>query len=97
MKGHLDMSGWITGILLDFVIVDPQFYRPAEVNELIADATKARIKLGWEPKVSFDELVSIMIEADIDRVKRSLMTIGPKAQILQPPVVGQPLKTTGKR
>ena len=48
---------------LDF---DSTQIRPAEVNTLLGDATKARIKLGWSPKVSFEELVRIMIENDID-------------------------------
>jgi GDPmannose 4,6-dehydratase len=48
---------------LDF---DSTQIRPAEVNTLLGDATKARIKLGWSPKISFEELVRIMIENDID-------------------------------
>jgi len=46
--------------------IDERYFRPAEVDFLIGDATKAKKKLGWEPKVKFDELVKIMIEADYD-------------------------------
>ena len=45
--------------------VDPDFYRPAEVNLLIGDATKAKEKLGWAPKVKFSELVELMMRADL--------------------------------
>jgi GDPmannose 4,6-dehydratase len=49
----------------EYVRSDPQFMRPAEVDYLLADATKAREKLGWEPTVSFEELVRMMVEADL--------------------------------
>jgi GDPmannose 4,6-dehydratase len=49
----------------DHVVVDPQFYRPAEVDILLGDAAKAKQKLGWQPSVSFEELVDEMVEADI--------------------------------
>ncbi|RKX19870.1 MAG: GDP-mannose 4,6-dehydratase [Candidatus Zixiibacteriota bacterium] len=52
----------------DFVITDPRFVRPAEVDILLGDATLAKKELGWEPKVSFKELVSMMIDADMKRV-----------------------------
>jgi GDPmannose 4,6-dehydratase len=47
------------------VEVDPRYFRPAEVDDLLGDASKARRVLGWEPAVRFDELVRIMVEADI--------------------------------
>ncbi len=47
------------------VKVDPKYYRPSEVNQLIGDASKARIKLGWEPKIKLNEMVSEMIENDL--------------------------------
>jgi len=50
------------------VAVDPRYYRPAEVDELQADASKARRMLGWEPKVSFAELVRMMVQHDISQV-----------------------------
>ncbi len=55
----------------EHVDVDPQFLRPAEVEVLQADATKARTRLGWEPKVTFEELVSMMVDADLKRLSRS--------------------------
>ncbi|HEU5050973.1 MAG TPA: GDP-mannose 4,6-dehydratase [Gemmatimonadales bacterium] len=51
-----------------FVRTDPQFIRPAEVDLLMADPSRARRELGWEPKVSFRELVAMMVDADIERL-----------------------------
>jgi len=51
-----------------FVTVDPEFYRPAEVNTLCGDATKAKEQLGWEPQISFEQLVTDMVGADIKKV-----------------------------
>jgi len=48
-----------------FVVVDPQFYRPAEVELLLADSSKARKALGWQPNVSFEQLVRLMVDADL--------------------------------
>jgi len=48
-----------------YVVVDPQFYRPAEVDLLLGDPTKARRQLGWRPGVSFEQLVTTMVEADL--------------------------------
>jgi len=50
-----------------YVVQDPKFLRPAEVDLLVADASKARKKLGWTPKVSFHELVRMMVDADLKR------------------------------
>ncbi|MGI8686661.1 MAG: GDP-mannose 4,6-dehydratase [Acidimicrobiales bacterium] len=54
----------------DHVVMDPRFMRPAEVDSLIGDASKARQKLGWVPEVSFAEMVAAMVEADLDLVAR---------------------------
>ena len=51
----------------DYVVQDPRFFRPAEVDLLVADASKAREKLGWTPKVSFTQLVHMMVDADLER------------------------------
>jgi GDPmannose 4,6-dehydratase len=51
------------------VAVDPLFYRPAEVDQLVGDPTKARDALGWQPQTSFDQLVEMMVRADFDRLK----------------------------
>jgi GDPmannose 4,6-dehydratase len=50
----------------DHLVIDPRFYRPAEVEILVANPTKAREKLGWEPKVKFKELALSMVRADYD-------------------------------
>jgi len=52
----------------DYVKVDERFIRPADVDVLLGDATKARTTLGWEPKVSFQQLVEMMVEADMERL-----------------------------
>ena len=55
-----------------FVIVDPEFYRPAEVHTLCGDASKIRQALNWTPEVSFAELVQMMVDADLKRVEKEL-------------------------
>jgi GDPmannose 4,6-dehydratase len=52
----------------EYVEIDPKLIRPAEVDILRGDATKAREKLGWEPQVSFEELIKMMVEADLKAV-----------------------------
>ena len=51
-----------------YVVSDPKYYRPAEVDLLLADPAKARRELGWAPKVSFGELVAMMVDADLERL-----------------------------
>ena len=48
-----------------YVVVDPEFFRPAEVDYLLGDPTKARTELSWKPKTSFDQLVTMMVDADL--------------------------------
>jgi GDPmannose 4,6-dehydratase len=55
----------------DFVRVDPNLIRPAEVDLLLADPTKARESLGWRAETNFEQLVGIMVEADLERQERS--------------------------
>jgi GDPmannose 4,6-dehydratase len=50
----------------DYVEIDPKYYRPAEVDLLVGDASKAKAKLGWQPKTTFKELVRLMVDADIE-------------------------------
>jgi len=52
------------------VAVDPRYFRPTEVETLLGDASKARIKLGWTPKISFDELVAEMVREDLKSAER---------------------------
>ena len=54
------------------VEIDPRYYRPAEVDALCGDATKAKEDLGWEPSVTFDELVRIMVDADVKELEDEL-------------------------
>ena len=56
----------------EYVEIDPKYFRPAEVDLLIGDASRAKKDLGWEPKVRFKELVKIMVDADIDLLNRQL-------------------------
>ena len=51
-----------------YVVTDPRFVRPAEVDLFIGDPGKAARQLGWTPDVTFEELVQMMVEADIDRL-----------------------------
>jgi GDPmannose 4,6-dehydratase len=48
------------------IAIDPQYFRPAEVDYLLADASKASEKLNWKPRVTFQELVKIMVDADME-------------------------------
>jgi GDPmannose 4,6-dehydratase len=53
----------------EHVRIDPRFLRPAEVEHLIGDASKAREKLGWEPRTSFEEMIRLMVDADLDLLR----------------------------
>src|SRR5690606_15597818 len=50
----------------DFVEIDPRYFRPAEVDLLLGDPAKAKAQLGWEPKVSFEELTDMMVDTDLE-------------------------------
>jgi GDPmannose 4,6-dehydratase len=62
--GYLDLD-W-----RDHVVMDPRFLRPADVDFLVADAAKARTRLGWEPAVTFEELIQMMVDADLEALKK---------------------------
>lgn len=64
------------------VVTDPAFLRPAEVDLLLGDRTKAKEKLGWEPKTSFEDLVGLMVEADLKRAAFEAKHGGERAEIL---------------
>lgn len=53
----------------DYVVIDKNLYRPAEIHELKGDFSKAKEKLGWEPRVKFKELIGMMVDADMERYK----------------------------
>jgi GDPmannose 4,6-dehydratase len=63
-KGYDDATGKC------IVEIDPRYFRPSEVETLLGDASKAKTKLGWEPKISFEELVSEMMDEDLKLAKR---------------------------
>ena len=54
----------------EIVHIDPHYFRPTEVDELLGDATKARARLGWAPKTTFAELVAEMVEADLKGIEQ---------------------------
>jgi GDPmannose 4,6-dehydratase len=54
----------------DHVVVDPRFMRPAEVEKVLGDATKARERLGWRPETTLEVLIAEMVDADMARLKR---------------------------
>ena len=58
----------------DYVVIDPEFIRPAEVELLLGNPAKARQKLGWKPAVSFEQLVTMMVDADLDRQQGKTVT-----------------------
>jgi GDPmannose 4,6-dehydratase len=64
--GYLDLD-W-----KDYVDIDPRYYRPAEVDVLVGDSSKARRVLGWEPTVEFEELVKLMIDHDLELAAQEL-------------------------
>ncbi|MFH1867213.1 MAG: GDP-mannose 4,6-dehydratase [Patescibacteria group bacterium] len=60
----------------DYIEIDPRYFRPAEVENLVADASKAKAKLGWQARTKFADLVKIMIEADLKRVRKPSAPVG---------------------
>lgn len=66
------------------VSVDPRYFRPTEVETLLGDATKARTRLGWVPKISFDALVAEMMQADWELARREQALQGQSAKIYRP-------------
>jgi GDPmannose 4,6-dehydratase len=54
----------------DYVVIDPKFVRPAEVDLLLGDCSKAKSKLGWELEVGFEQLITMMVESDLDKNKK---------------------------
>ena len=53
-----------------YVVIDPKYYRPAEVDYLLGDASKIRKELGWEPKIKIDELIKLMVEHDLELARK---------------------------
>jgi GDPmannose 4,6-dehydratase len=63
--GHVDLD------FHDFVVEDESYFRPAEVDLLVSSPAKAKTQLGWEPKIGFKELVITMVDADLERLKKT--------------------------
>ncbi len=66
------------------VAVDPRYFRPAEVDLLQGDSSKARRVLGWEPRTGFDELVGMMVEADMEATRRFVEGVDPTTYSVDP-------------
>jgi GDPmannose 4,6-dehydratase len=60
----------------EFVVIDERFYRPAEVDQLIGDPSKAKRELGWEPEVTFEGLIHMMVDADLATLQTTLRNSG---------------------
>ncbi len=79
VREFLDEASGVIGLnWSDHVKIDPRYFRPTEVDFLLGDSTKARKALGWKPRVSFKELVRMMVEHDMElaRQERTLLTAG---------------------
>ena len=70
MGEGLDEIGYDWGMKRTVISVNDRYFRPAEVESLLGDATKAKEKLGWEPKITFEEMVHEMMESDVTLAKR---------------------------
>jgi GDPmannose 4,6-dehydratase len=62
--GYLDLD-WE-----EYVVSASEFYRPAEVDLLVSDPSRARAQLGWEPEVSFQDLIKMMVDADLAQLRQ---------------------------
>jgi GDPmannose 4,6-dehydratase len=80
--GH-EETGIDRGTGRGLVAVDPCYFRPAEVDHLDGDASKARKMLGWEPKVSFEELTDLMTDADLDEASRETRSVEMAREFLE--------------
>ena len=69
----VDEKGYDAETGQQIVAVDPRYFRPTEVETLLGDPTKAREKLGWEPEISFEEMVQEMMESDLSLAKRDAL------------------------
>ena len=65
----------------DHVEIDPRYYRPAEVDLLLGDSSKARTKLGWSPRTSFEQLVDMMVEGDLELARREKLLKSSEQQV----------------
>ncbi|HEX2676882.1 MAG TPA: GDP-mannose 4,6-dehydratase [Polyangiales bacterium] len=71
VREFVDLAAKVAGLDIEGrVEIDPRYYRPTEVDLLLGDASRARKELGWQPKVSFEQLVRMMVEADLQLAER---------------------------
>ena len=79
VRDVLDVSFQTLGLeWKEYVELDPRYLRPTEVDHLRGDATKAREKLGWKPKVTFKQLITDMVRADEEDVRSALAGRAPR-------------------
>ncbi|MCB9667005.1 MAG: GDP-mannose 4,6-dehydratase [Myxococcales bacterium] len=77
VQEFLDLAANYAGVdITDRVVIDPRYLRPSEVEQLQGDASKARRNLGWEPEVTFEDLVRQMVDADLDLASREKRALG---------------------
>jgi GDPmannose 4,6-dehydratase len=74
----VDEKGYDQATGACIVSVDPRYFRPTEVETLLGDPTKAREKLGWEPEVTFEQLVAEMVRSDLAEAERETSLSSPK-------------------
>ena len=65
-----NLFNWFLTIHQNFIEIDPKYFRPAEVEQLQGDASKANKQLGWKPKVEVEELARMMVESDFEMARR---------------------------
>jgi GDPmannose 4,6-dehydratase len=86
------VNGKIDGVAIKpgqtIVRIDPHYFRPAEVDSLLGDSSKAKQKLNWEPKISFAEIVSEMTEADLALARREQAMHGRGLKVYRPDLEG---------
>jgi GDPmannose 4,6-dehydratase len=73
----VDEKGIERGTGRVLIAIDPRYFRPSEVDDLQGDASKARQELGWEPRTSFEELVALMVDSDLEHAEREVRMQGP--------------------
>jgi GDPmannose 4,6-dehydratase len=64
------------------VMIDPRYFRPSEVDTLLGNPAKAKRKLGWEAKISFEEMIEEMVEHDLDEARRDLLCLNSGFQVM---------------
>jgi GDPmannose 4,6-dehydratase len=71
----VDEKGYDKDTKKQIISVDRRYYRPADVETLLGDCSKAKEKLGWEPKISFEEMIKEMVSFDLEEAKKEKLCI----------------------